>query len=182
MKRPRSPRSRGCFMPARSRSGATSRNPGSGRVAGRGGPQGCGGEDRPVRIHAPGMGSSPSNLPLMCRGTVRCQSVFPHLVHSAYLSRSDVSTSRQSCRPRSQRQFLAMRHSVCFEDVVRTVGLGCPISASVEGPARRPGSCAASRAGSGSAADHAWTWPSSRATATSSVCRSAVPPARRGAR
>jgi hypothetical protein len=47
----------------------------------------------------------------------RRQSCLPHLVHSAYLSRSGVSTVRQSCRPMRQRQFLAMRIPPWFEDV-----------------------------------------------------------------
>ena len=38
--------------------------------------------------------------------------------HSAYLSPSGVSTSRQSCRPIRQRQCLAMRHSSLVEDVL----------------------------------------------------------------
>ena len=38
----------------------------------------------------------------------RRQSRFPHLLHSAHLSRSGISISRQSCDPIRQRQSLAM--------------------------------------------------------------------------
>jgi len=62
-------------------------------------------------------GMSPPRHLLGVRVRRRRRSRFPHLVHSAHLSRSGISTSRQSCHPIRQRQSLAMTHSPWFEDV-----------------------------------------------------------------
>ena len=90
-------------------------------------------------IPVPGGGSPPRHWPVV-RVSRRRQSRFPHLVHSAHLSRSGISTSRQSCSPIRQRQSFAIAHSP-----------GSRTSLTAQGPyrvstARAPTPPAASRA------------------------------------
>jgi hypothetical protein len=65
-------------------------------------------------------GSPPRHSLATCRRRRR-QSRLPHLVHSAHLSPSGISTLRQSCHPVRQRQSLDMRHSSQVP--------GCPLRA-----------------------------------------------------
>ena len=82
--------------------------------------------------------SPPRHVPDV-RGMRRRQSLFPHLVHAAYLSLSAVSTVCQSCRPIRQRQSFAMRSTSSFEDAPSeqmAAGLTPMLLANEQAPAR----------------------------------------------